>query len=233
MGRKYKYSPEDKIKAVKDYILGYRSAYQICMDLGIKYNCSRGGVVRTWAKLYEEFGESIFYDKPHNKAYSSSLKLEAVEDYLSGKVSQRDICAKYKIYSTSILRRWIKKYNSDIELKDYDPKQEVYMAEARRKTTIEEHKEIVAYCIKHNHDYKNTAEKYDVSYSQVYSWVCKYDSGGEDALIDKRGHHKSDDDVDELEKLRRENKRLKRQLEERDMTVELLKKVEEFERRRF
>jgi hypothetical protein len=35
--------------------------------------------------------------------------------------------------------------------------------------------------------------------------------------------------VDELERLRRENKRLKRQLEENDMMVQLLKKVKEFE----
>ena len=35
---------------------------------------------------------------------------------------------------------------------------------------------------------------------------------------------------DELERLRRENVRLKRQLEEKDMTVELLKKVKEFGR---
>ena len=41
---------------------------------------------------------------------------------------------------------------------------------------------------------------------------------------------KADDEVDELERLRRENLRLKRQLEEKDMVVELLKKVKEFER---
>ena len=46
----------------------------------------------------------------------------------------------------------------------------------------------------------------------------------------KRGHHKLDDEVDELERLRRENVRLKRQLEEKDMAVELLKKVKEFGR---
>ena len=56
-------------------------------------------------------------------------------------------------------------------LKDYDPKREVYMAEARRKTTIEERKEIVEYCLKHNRDYKETSSIYAVSYSQVYSWV--------------------------------------------------------------
>lgn len=104
------------------------------------------------------------------------------------------------------------------------------MAEARRKTTIEERKEIVNYCIEHNRDYKATASLYDVSYTQVYSWVRKFDANGEDALVDRRGHHKTDDEVDELERLRRENLRLKRQLQERDMTVELLKKVKELER---
>ena len=104
------------------------------------------------------------------------------------------------------------------------------MAEARRKTTLEERKEIVKYCIEHNRNYKETASIYDVSYSQVYSWVKKYDDEGEDSLIDKRGRHKTDDAVDELERLRRENIRLKRQLEEKDMLTELLKKVQEFER---
>ena len=103
------------------------------------------------------------------------------------------------------------------------------MAEARRKTTIEERKEIVEYCINHNRDYKGTASIYDVSYSQVYSWIKKYDAQGEEGLTDKRGRHKTDDEVDELERLRRENARLKRQLQEKDMLAELLKKVQEFE----
>ena len=71
---------------------------------------------------------------------------------------------------------------------------------------------------------KSSVKKY-----QVYSWVRKFDANGENALIDKRGHHKTDDEVDELERLRRENMRLKRQLQERDMTVELLKKKRELE----
>ena len=121
-------------------------------------------------------------------------------------------------------------YNANIELKDYNPKQEVYMAKARRKTTIDERKEIVNHCIEHNRNYKETAALYNVSYSQVYSWMKKYDSDGEEGLIDKRGRHKLDDEVDELERLRRENVRLKRQLEEKDMAVELLKKVKEFGR---
>lgn len=104
------------------------------------------------------------------------------------------------------------------------------MADARRTTTQEERKEITEYCIEHNKDYKGTAERYQVSYSQVYSWVQKYEKQGVLGLADNRGHRKTDDEVDELERLRRENVRLKRMLKEQEMTVELLKKVKEFER---
>lgn len=103
------------------------------------------------------------------------------------------------------------------------------MAEARRKTTLEERKEITEYCITHHKDYKGTAVLYDVSYSQVYTWVRKYLASGESGLEDGRGHRKADDEVDELERLRRENQRLKRQLEEKDKAVSLLKKVKEYE----
>lgn len=151
-------------------------------------------------------------------------KVAAVEDYLNGTRSVSKIMVDLSINSTRTIRNWIK------ELRDYNPKREVYMAEARRKTTLTECKEIVEYCIAHNRDYKGTASLYDVSYGQVYSWVRKYDADGEDGLSDKRGRHKSDDEVDELAQLRRENLRLKRQLEEKDMMVELLKKVKEFER---
>ena len=140
-----------------------------------------------------------------------------------------DIAAKNNIQPT-VLESWIKLYNANRELKDYKPEREIYMASARRKTTIEERKKIVEYCIAHNRDYKGAASIYDVSYSQVYSWVKKYDEHGEEGLTDKRGRHKTDDEVDELERLRRENARLKRQLQEKDMLAELLKKVQEFER---
>lgn len=103
------------------------------------------------------------------------------------------------------------------------------MANARRKTTLAERKEMTEYCIAHGKDYKGTAALYDVSYSQVYTWVKNYLESGEAGLTDRRGKHKTDDEVDELERLRRENLRLKRQLEERDRVVELLKKVKEFE----
>lgn len=41
----------------------------------------------------------------------------------------------------------------------------------KQKNAIEERKTIVEYCLSHDRGYKGTASLYDVSYSQVYSWV--------------------------------------------------------------
>ena len=224
-----KYSPEIKIKACEDYISDKYSHREICEKYGIHFKRNGTSMLNQWLPLYREHGPMAFLKTDGNRSYSSELKKNAVLDYLSGKGSIVDIAAKYNLRSKTQLQTWVSLYNANRELKDYCPKREVYMADARRKTTIEERKEIVEYCIFHNRNYKETAAKYEVSYSQVYDWVKKYIAKGEEGLIDKRGIHKKDDELDELERLRRENKRLKRQLEEEYMLVELLKKVKEFE----
>ena len=224
MSRRERFTPYEKEQACLDYINGNRSSAEICNCLHISTR-----TIQDWAAIYKKHGILGLTKKTKNRSYSKKFKMELVKKYISGEASSVDLAHQYDI-SSGLLRNWIRMYNANIELKDYNPKQEVYMAKARRKTTIDERKEIVNYCIEHNRNYKETAALYNVSYSQVYSWMKKYDSDGEDGLIDKRGHHKLDDEVDELERLRRENVRLKRQLEEKDMTVELLKKVKEFGR---
>lgn len=219
------HTPEFRAHVSQEYIDGFGS-YDY---LAAKYNIG-SKTLKQWVAKYRIYGIAAFISKNGNASYSSEFKTMCVEAVLSGEGSVDDIVAKYNISSREVLRCWIKSYNANRELKDYYPKREVYMAEARRKTTIEERKEIVNYCINHNRDYKETASIYDVSYSQVYSWVKKYDAQGEEGLTDKRGRHKTDEEVDELERLRRENARLKRQLQEKDMLAELLKKVQEFER---
>lgn len=226
-----KYLPEIKIKACEDYLSGKYSHREICEKYGIYFSESRNSsMIDEWLPSYSLYGASAFLHPKGNQKYSSEIKKKAVLEYLSGEGSYKDISVKYKLRSKTQLQRWVSLYNANRELKDYCPNKEVYMAEARRKTTIEERKEIVAYCIKHNRNYKETASHYDVSYSQVYTWVRKYDEKGDDGLLDKRGHHKSDDELSELELLRRENVRLKKKLEEQERIALLLKKVQEFER---
>ena len=100
-----------------------------------------------------------------------------------------------------------------------------------RKTTFEERLEIVRYCLDHQRSYKLAAEHYEVAYVQVYQWVRKYESNGEVGLKDGRGHRKDPEQLSELERLKRENERLRRQLELKERETILLKKVKEFERR--
>lgn len=222
---KSKYSPEWKLARIQEYLDGKGSFGSIALLYGITKT-----TLQEWFYKYQEHGISAFVDKKGNSHYSSEFKLECIKAVITGEGSVNEITAKYNISDRSVLRNWIKRYNANIELKSYEPKRGVYMAKARRKTTHEERLEIAQYCIEHENNYKNAAEKFNVSYGQVYNWVQKFKSGGEDSLADRRGKHKSDEEVDELERLRRENLRLKQQLEEKDMAVELLKKVKEFER---
>ena len=71
-----------------------------------------------------------------------------------------------------------------------------------RKTTFDERVEIVQYCIAHDHNYAETAEKYEVSYQQARSYTVKYEEGGVEALRDKRGRAKPQEEMSELERLR-------------------------------
>ena len=222
---KSSYTPEFRAKVAQEYLDGNCTR----KDLSAKYNIPES-TIRDWINVYKTHGINAFINTKGNKQYTKEFKIQCVEAVLKGGSSILDVVSQYQISSSHMLRKWVLLYNANRELTDYCPKREVYMAEARRKTTIEERKEIVDYCINHNRDYKGTASIYDVSYSQVYSWVRKYDAQGEEGLTDRRGHHKTDEEVDELERLRRENIRLKRQLQEKDMLAELLKKVQEFER---
>ena len=218
------HTPEWRAMISQEYLDGYASSRELADKYGV---CDK--TVRRWAQRYKEQG-ILAFRSPCNKSYTTDFKLECVEIYFSGEMSVDEIVAKYNISSDSVLWSWINMYNANRELKDYCPNREVYMAEARRKTTIKERKEIVEYCINHNRNYKEAASRYDVSYSQVYTWVRKYDEKGDEGLLDKRGHHKSDEELSELELLRRENIRLKKKLEEQERIALLLKKVQEFER---
>ena len=94
-----------------------------------------------------------------------------------------------------------------------------------RKTTIEERIEIVQYCLNQDKEYKFAAEQYNVTYAQVYQWVKKYLELGEAGLTDKRGRRKEESQLTELDKLQRENERLKHQLELKEREYHI-KKIE-------
>ncbi len=86
-----------------------------------------------------------------------------MEAFLAGKDSQYGICKSYGIKSTTQLQMWILKYNSHEKLKISGTGGATIMT-IGRKTTFDERVEIVHYCIAHEHNYSETAEKYQISY---------------------------------------------------------------------
>lgn len=227
MGRKAKYTPGQKVQACEDYLSKKKSAKQIARELDMgKHGDDK---IRDWSEMYKVHGSSAFKETHHNKSYSGEFKEEVVKEYLGGKGSMRDLAIKHGIPSSNTLGRWILQYNDHIELKDYDPKSEVYMAD-RRKTTFEERLEIVKYCLDHDRNIVNTASLYNCSYAQVYSWIRKYEKDGEEGLTDRRGRHKTEEELTELEKAQRQIAKLEREKEEFRRKYELLKKAESLER---
>ncbi|WP_162266670.1 helix-turn-helix domain-containing protein [Clostridium botulinum] len=102
-----------------------------------------------------------------------------------------------------------------------------------RATTYKERIEIIKYCIENENNYAETAEKYKVSYQQVYSWIKKYQTQGIESLQDGRGKRKKESEMSELEKLQAKNKLLEAENRRQQMEIEFLKKLEEIERGRF
>ena len=162
-----------------------------------------------------------------NKKYSPELRLNAVEDYLSGKGTMKQIREKYGILANKQLINWIKWYNGHREFKERSSaKGEIYMTKGR-KTTQEERAEIVAFCIEHNKDYGLAVETYNVSYQQIYAWVRKYEEGGVDKLKDNRGRTKSVEEMTEVEKLKAEMKILEAKNRQLEIENEFIKKLQE------
>ncbi len=133
-----KISPEEKIQWMKKILQKKESISSVASKIGVYYT-----TVDKWLRNYKAIGPEAFFRKGHTYR-TPAQKEAAVFDYLSGKGSLRDICARHKISDAQILRRWIMKYNSH----DKETGGRAIMTKGR-KTTFEERVEIVQYCIKH------------------------------------------------------------------------------------
>lgn len=225
MSRKAKVSTEIKVQAVEDYLMGIKSLSEISNELNIYRSA-----VSAWVRKYRTFGKEGLLNKGYNTSYSAQVKTQAVIDYLDGKGSLDDICIKYKISAIGILQQWIKKYNGHKIFKSHSSKGEKLMTTGR-KTTYEERIEIVSFCVANAHDYNLTANKFNVSYQQVYIWVKKYNKDGYNALVDRRGKNKPFEKLTESERFSAQLKLLEAENRRLKMENDFLKKLEEIERR--
>lgn len=221
-----KFSKEEKMNAVERRLEGKESYASIAGSIGAGET-----TIKSWILNYEAMGEDAFI-RSSNRHYTLEEKNEAIKFYLEGKGSISATCKKFKIPSTRTLRRWIKVYN-DCELKASPAGGKRTVMNKGRKTTLEERIAIVEDHIKSGSTYDETAQKYNVSYQQIYQWYHKYMDKGVDGLKDGRGRTRTEEEMSELEKLKAENRLLKAELENRKLENLFLKKVKEIERRRF
>ncbi|MED1801764.1 transposase [Brevibacillus porteri] len=187
--------------------------------------------MKQWLQTYQSLGPNGLLSTSKNRTYSAELKKSAVEDYLAGGSSHMELCKRYGIKSTRQLRNWILKYNGHEQLKSSETGGTPIMTKGRA-TTFEERIEIVKFCVEHQHNYAQAAKEFQVSYQQVYSWTNKYIKFGVDALQDKRGKRKSENEMSELENLRAQNTLLQAENSRKQMEIDFLKKLDEIQRGR-
>lgn len=160
--------------------------------------------------------------------YSEEFKQQVVNEYLEGYGSLRELKTKYGLRSKTTIGNWVSMYTEGKQQTSTSSGGKQTMA--ARKTTHEERIRIVKYCLENDRNYKQTAELFEVSYHQVHSWVKKFTEGGEQALEDRRGKPKEEDQLTPEDRLKRELRKV--QKEKRALEVEnaFLKKLEELMR---
>lgn len=224
MSRQSKYSAEEKIKIVEACVSGKISIYEAVHRTGINETN-----IRRWISLYQAEGVSAFIPSDCNRKYPAELKHRAVEEYLAGKGSLQDICKKHKIRSDVQLRNWIKVYN---RYEDFKTQSGGSHMTKSRKTSQEERQKIAKECLENGKNYEEIAQKYDISYQQVYTWVKKFSQLGEAGLEDRRGQRIAQQSPRTAEeKLKARIAQLKHENYMLKVERDLLKKVKGLERR--
>lgn len=193
--------------------------------------------IRRWLSAYQAGGETALLDLRHRVGkrpkYTESIKLEAVKEYLAGGKTLTEICEQYDIKSKYLLSSWIKAYNVHEEscFSGYTGGS-LYMGKSRN-TTLEERIAIAKACLEAGKtNYAGIALQFHVSIDQVRSWVRRYETLGEAGLEDRRGIRAKDQvPRTELEAAQKEIAELKHKLYLAEVERDLLKKLDEVERR--
>ena len=110
MGRKSKFSKEQKIEICRRYLDGSESISSLAEEINVSKT-----TIERWIRIFKAYGDSAFDEKPANESYTKEFKRKVVEAYLAGEGSLRDIAVKYKIPACGTVLAWVKLYNDHID----------------------------------------------------------------------------------------------------------------------
>lgn len=227
MSERKKLKPEEKVKIAIKYLAGEVSISSAAAEAGVDYETLRG-----WVMQYEAEGAAAFLPGRRNHTYSPEVKQQAVQEYLSGKGSLAELSKKYGLRDRKQLRDWLKVYHAHGDFNSTKFSGGGSYMKQGRSTTQDERVQIVKDCLASGKNYGEMALKYKVSYQQVRTWTLRFEEMGEAGLEDRRGKRKKDQAPrTELEQAKIENEQLKHRLYLAEMERDLLKKLNEIERR--
>ena len=216
---------EDRLMAAKNCTDGVISQTEAARRLGVDES-----TVREWVIRYKEKGDQAFEAEGSLRVYSRETKIQAVKEYLSGSRSLAAVAAKYGLRSKKQLREWIKVYNNGGDFSQRTTGG--IRMKTGRKTTQEERIGIAKECLENECNYEEMVQKYNVSYQQVYSWTRKFKEFGEAGLEDRRGKRTEDQEARTTEEeLKIRIAKLEHELYMTKLERDLLKKLDELERR--
>ncbi|MGL5125503.1 MAG: transposase [Fusobacteriaceae bacterium] len=171
-----KFTPEEKLNLLLKYYELKISLSQFCRE----FNVERTAIVR-WNIKYEVGGPSTLKRIKTKTEYSSNTLINSVKEYLQTECSMLDVVKKYKLSGDSVLRTWLKWYNTPKWKKNLG----VYMS--REKITSEKKLELTLEVINKNRKIKQIAEENNITQHQLRNWVRNYKIKGIEALNDNRG----------------------------------------------
>lgn len=221
MSERTKYTLEEKNKCVNLFLINKYSFTSISKITGVSIS-----TLKRWIRSFKNNGVEGLKESHTWRRYSKELKQAAVIDYLEGKATLNGCCEKYNISDDRVLRQWISKYTNSSELKDTTGGRN--KMRSTRKTTLEERIKIVKNTISKGDNYAWACEKYNISYNQIYNWVRKFKTNGVEGLKDNRGKRLKDrtsPTLSQEEKYTLEVSKLKKELAEKEMEIEILKKL--------
>lgn len=169
--------------------------------------------------------------------YSAELKLQIVQDYLSGQYSYNDLVARYNISSHTLIRKWV----AAAQEKGLETLQQ---SRHHRHYSLDQKLSVVDYYQTHDEGLIKVAARFGINASQVASWSRIFNAEGAAGLsprpkgglvkmprksnrvnkttklIKKNGNSVTTD-----EQLREENIRLRAELYHTQMERDFLKKL--------
>lgn len=205
MSKKVKFTPEEKLFLVLKFKELNISLSEFCRI----YNVEKTTIHR-WSIKFDNNGKDDLKEITKHTRYSSHTLIHSVKDYLSGNFSMLQIVKKYNLSGDSILRSWLKWYNT--------PKWNIKVGEfmAREKLSKEFKLKLVLQCINKEKSIKEAATSNSISEWQLRHWVRQYKLSGEATLSDNRGIRKDPSSLSDKEILIKEleakNKRLEAEL---------------------